>query len=250
MESWEHTIKGLWSFSDHSDRHRRNVEATHPETCQWIFGHPTYREWEQDEGRALFVTGPPGTGKSLLASAVIEDLCGPRTVAYFFCNPFPAVTADSFYKCILAQLAEAVSANSYADVLSQLRPLVKEADESVLDEAQRRHALDLVIRANDYQRTPVLVIDGIHELRDDSLLQLISAVRMLQDEYDFNILVTSRCMFPQLEVLDSAGTLEVTSNDTEDDLARYIRHRLEDDEDLWHRSAELVPSVVEGAEGV
>ncbi|KAI8293032.1 hypothetical protein K4K59_006011 [Colletotrichum sp. SAR11_240] len=73
---------------------------------------------------------------------------------------------------------------------------------------------------------------------------------MLQDEYDFNILITSRCMFPQLEVLDPASTLEITSKDTDDDLTRYIKHCLEDNEELWHRSAEFIPSIIEGAEGI
>ncbi|KAF4929095.1 putative ankyrin repeat protein [Colletotrichum viniferum] len=248
METLEDTIEGLWSFSDHSDRHHQNVEATHPETCQWVFGNSTYHEWEQDEGRALFMTGPPGIGKSFLASAVIEELRGLRSVAYFFCDQFPAATADSFYKCILAQLAGDIGAST--DVLSQLQLLAKEAGESVLDEGQRRFGLDLVRRKNGYQKSPCLIIDGIHELRDDSLLHLISAVRMLQDEYDFNILITSRCIFPQLVVLDSASTLEITSKDTDDDLTRYIKHRLEDNEELWHRSAEFVPSIIEGAEGI
>ncbi|KAL3303002.1 ankyrin repeat-containing protein [Colletotrichum asianum] len=248
METLEDAIEGLWSFSDHSDRHRQNVEATHPETCQWVFGNSTYHEWEQDEGRALFITGPPGIGKSFLASAVIEELRGLRSVAYFFCDQFPAATADSFYKCILAQLTGGIGAST--DVLSQLRLLVKEAGESVLDEGQRRFALDLVRRKNGYQKSPCLIIDGIHELRDDSLLHLISAVRMLQDEYDFNILITSRCMFPQLEVLDPASTQLITSKDTDDDLTRYIKHRLEDNEELWHRAAEFVPSIIEGAEGI
>lgn len=44
-------------------------------TCNWIWVHPKYQSWKQGTGNhILHIVGKPGTGKSVLAKHVLEDL--------------------------------------------------------------------------------------------------------------------------------------------------------------------------------
>jgi hypothetical protein len=56
-------------------------------TCQWIFDNEQYLRWRGGAGGTLWVSGSPGTGKSVLTSTVIDELkaslrLGELMVAY------------------------------------------------------------------------------------------------------------------------------------------------------------------------
>ena len=71
--------------------HREGLAMRHEGTCQWIFEHRGYLDWyKASEQTILWVSGNPGMGKTILASAVIETLelqtSNTQKVIYFFCD--------------------------------------------------------------------------------------------------------------------------------------------------------------------
>ncbi|CEJ90119.1 hypothetical protein VHEMI05923 [[Torrubiella] hemipterigena] len=62
------------------------LEARIPGTGQWILESPRYREWhDKEENGLLWIKGIPGSGKSIHAATVIEQLKQENTpVLYFF----------------------------------------------------------------------------------------------------------------------------------------------------------------------
>lgn len=70
------------------------MPASHQDTCGWILDNSVFREWLQStEKPALFVTGPPGCGKSHVAKHIVDwfqqqddDESHQNTVLYFFCD--------------------------------------------------------------------------------------------------------------------------------------------------------------------
>lgn len=41
-------------------------------TTKWIWTHPSYKAWTKEESAILWIQGKPGSGKSVLAKAILE----------------------------------------------------------------------------------------------------------------------------------------------------------------------------------
>ena len=84
QESEYISIFSMTSYMDYKDRNPERVDGT----CQWFLGHATFSRWLNAPNSALlWVSADPGTGKSVLAKALIDkDLLATdtRTTCYFF----------------------------------------------------------------------------------------------------------------------------------------------------------------------
>ena len=73
---------------------RFKIKTSVEGTLDWFSNEAQYRQWQDSESkRLLWVTGPPGTGKSVLAKYLLTQLMHrndlgplPNVVAYFFCS--------------------------------------------------------------------------------------------------------------------------------------------------------------------
>ena len=69
---------------------RYNVSRWVQGTCTWLMDHPQYRDWINGSEKAvLWVTGAPGSGKTVLSSFIIdqmETIKSPRNVSFFFAD--------------------------------------------------------------------------------------------------------------------------------------------------------------------
>ncbi|KAL2679252.1 hypothetical protein Neosp_010019 [[Neocosmospora] mangrovei] len=73
--------------------HLARIRVDHPGTGRWLFDNPSFREWFDPQYPAipplLWIKGSPGTGKSILASLVVEQaqkLNSPGVVLFFYCK--------------------------------------------------------------------------------------------------------------------------------------------------------------------
>ncbi|KAL9620310.1 MAG: hypothetical protein Q9160_005109 [Pyrenula sp. 1 TL-2023] len=72
--------------ADSGDLHK-HLKARSPGTCKWLKDRQEFQEWQSDSVKGLlWVEGVPGSGKSVLASKLVEDLSkdGARPVVFFF----------------------------------------------------------------------------------------------------------------------------------------------------------------------
>ncbi|KIJ24000.1 hypothetical protein M422DRAFT_275321 [Sphaerobolus stellatus SS14] len=66
------------------------INHKHPGTCEWLFENSTYQAWEKATPKnpnemILWIYGPPGIGKTFLASSVIERFKGKKQeVLYYY----------------------------------------------------------------------------------------------------------------------------------------------------------------------
>lgn len=82
------------------------------DSCQWIFSKDSFSWWLDSKsaasGRYLWLNGPPAAGKSVLVSAIIDQLQseGHATAFYFFRrNNTAGRTTRSFLLSIIAQMS-------------------------------------------------------------------------------------------------------------------------------------------------
>ncbi|KAJ5713986.1 uncharacterized protein N7483_011167 [Penicillium malachiteum] len=65
--------------------HETNQELKEPGSCLWFTEKPFFTKWKLGDGpQILWLTGRPGTGKSIMASHVIDQLNAPACRSYFF----------------------------------------------------------------------------------------------------------------------------------------------------------------------
>ena len=69
------------------DAAKERVSPRADGTCGWLLDHPSYRSWLAPDGpHLLWITGAPGTGKTVLASFIIDQmrLNQPHVLTCFF----------------------------------------------------------------------------------------------------------------------------------------------------------------------
>ncbi|OMP85154.1 Sensor protein gacS [Diplodia seriata] len=77
---------------DPTERHQTSVSLRHPNTGLWLLESDEVQEWLNDSSARLWLSGIPGAGKTVLASAVIEAaveqccLDPDKGLAYFYCD--------------------------------------------------------------------------------------------------------------------------------------------------------------------
>ena len=77
--------------------HERQIESRLAGTCRWIWTNPDFMEWSkqpspQASDRVLCIYGPPGCGKSVLASSIVEGFQMKKFTTLFY--SFSGMDAD------------------------------------------------------------------------------------------------------------------------------------------------------------
>ncbi|KIJ69635.1 hypothetical protein HYDPIDRAFT_67948, partial [Hydnomerulius pinastri MD-312] len=99
-------LGGLDCTSEHEDI----CSLRQPGTCQWLPATEMFNSWRSGAISFLWLKGRVGTGKSILASAVIEDLRESRDIgealAFFYCDfrNERSMNAAEVLRSLLAQL--------------------------------------------------------------------------------------------------------------------------------------------------
>jgi GTPase SAR1 family protein len=161
-------------------------------TCQWFLSSPEFESWRSRKWPTLWCTGPPGVGKTCLASAIITDLQqnidDDEALAYVYCDYKDQTTqsVDSLLASILQQLSqrhtfvrEAVSTMYAFHNKRRTRPVTSQWLELLQQEFQLYSKVYVVVDALDeYGET------------DDDRHALVASLIDLKPQ--IQLLVTSR----------------------------------------------------------
>ncbi|QGI78717.1 hypothetical protein CEK25_005446 [Fusarium fujikuroi] len=167
-----------------------------PGTCQWFFNSPEYQSWTQNKSQVLFCPGIAGAGKSVLASAVIENLHArfqpnsSTAIVHIYCryNRVDQQTFDELWASILRQLCERLSPlpECITQVYNQYKPQrVK---------PPRERSLSVLKSVSSLFSKVFLVVDALDEWATEhgDLYSLPAELLLLQRKLDMNLLATSR----------------------------------------------------------
>ncbi|CCT65374.1 related to ankyrin [Fusarium fujikuroi IMI 58289] len=168
-----------------------------PGTCQWFFNSPEYQSWTQNKSQVLFCPGIAGAGKSVLASAVIENLHArfqpnsSTAIVHIYCryNRVDQQTFDELWASILRQLCERLSPlpECITQVYNQYKPQrVK---------PPRERSLSVLKSVSSLFSKVFLVVDALDEWRAEDhagLYSLPGELLFLHRKLSINLLATSR----------------------------------------------------------
>ncbi|KAK2772638.1 hypothetical protein FQN53_004485 [Emmonsiellopsis sp. PD_33] len=197
-------------------------------TGQWMLDSSEYDAWMSTVGATMFCPGIPGSGKTIIASMIIDELSrkfnwdGNIGLAYVFCN-YQRVEEQKPIDVLANVLKQLVGRkNLLPDDIRDLYEKHKGSRASLtLDEV-----LDTFTAiARSYSKI-FLVIDALDEQKysDEGWTAMISAIFKLQSQFDFNFLATSR-FIPEIE-LQFEGTIQKEIRANDNDILKYVDGRV------------------------
>lgn len=164
-------------------------------TCEWFLAKPAYCNWYDltaQTSRVLWVTGKPATGKSVLASHIIEELQNNEENCSFYFFKYSNPSKSLLSNCLISIACQMARHNS--SVRENLARAMRENNKSVGENNNERllwhkFFLNLIFKA-DLQKC-FWVIDGLDEC-ENSTAVFKTLLSGLSEDISLRILVTSR----------------------------------------------------------
>ncbi|KAH9062304.1 hypothetical protein EDB87DRAFT_336071 [Lactarius vividus] len=122
--NYESSLKKWHSPPDPSTNHELTCECRHEGTAKWFCQGSLFEEWKV-AGSLLWIHGKPGSGKSILCSAIIQNIitlsdAGSASIAYFYFD-FRNIDKRSLRNLLPSLLVQlSAGSNAFCDVLARL----------------------------------------------------------------------------------------------------------------------------------
>lgn len=208
-------------------------------TCEWVDDDELISSWlslDNPSPSLLWVTGGPGTGKTVLASHIVGRLKHCHPTAYFFCK-----TDDQRKQTTTAVL------QNWIWQLVHDSPILPESITTPSDEHQSPSTSILkkiLLGLQQYLKRSYLIVDGLDECIDD-VTDFLQCCRSLSQEW--SVLIISRdvpsirkglkdgkfvhktftTQDNEMDIYSFLRHKAVSTQDTEEDINRFINHRTE-----------------------
>ena len=183
------------SDHDHMSPFHRERKKRYGCTAVWLPRSRQFQDWLADnEPSTFWLSGLPGSGKTVMATAVIDSLLlrkGPEAVgvAYFFCQYNKAETLKartllgSLIRQCLAEENLPANHETYLDQILSHEPLNVEDTKAFF--------LKVVLEASEEQ---ILVVDGFDEMIYDQRSVVLAVLRHISESTDarVKIFISSR----------------------------------------------------------
>ncbi|KAH8983656.1 hypothetical protein EDB92DRAFT_2117406 [Lactarius akahatsu] len=229
------SLRRWQSPPDPSTNHNIAGDRQHEGTAEWFFDSDQFENWLVS-GSLLWIHGKPGSGKSVLCSAIIKDIttmceAGSGSMAYFYFD-FRDVDKQArrnLLPSLLIQLS--THSDAFCDVFSRLYEAHDKGARQPSDKDLTQCLKEMLTLPN--QGPVYLVIDALDECPDTSdvpspreqVLDLVTDLVGLRLP-SLRICVTSRPEADICEVLESLASQTVSLQDEggqKNDIASYVR---------------------------
>ena len=237
------------AYPDPSEIHEivRSARNDQAKTGKWFLNGRAFERFKVTLGSVLWLHGDSGCGKSVLCSAVIDEILAVKrinsrvklTYWYFTVNDKRRTSVDNFLRALIAQLVLECPVPLSLLELWSARKMGREAPKTAdLKETIRR------ILVEQPSHIYYVVIDALDESDDTEKAEVMQFVRSLALlEADIHILFTSRTntvgIEKEIKDLSSFYNIAMKPQDTDLDILAHLAERLEDDSALAKWSHDL-----------
>ncbi|KAI0383265.1 hypothetical protein F5Y04DRAFT_250954 [Hypomontagnella monticulosa] len=205
----------------------RNTSRALPNSCQWLYQCESFKNWldaSHDTNNVLWLTGPPGTGKSILAAKTIEHIQTAIQCQYhFFVDGLPTKRSAAYcLRAIAFQLATMFPA--LAEKMIQLHEDTQFSAVSSKSQIIWDTVFENIIFKMDFGSTLHWVIDGLDE--GDAPVSLVRHFTHMQSRTPIKLLLFSRPLRELTSIASSRPDTFVVEpisiNHTTADIRDYI----------------------------
>jgi hypothetical protein len=262
MEKEERAKIFAWlSAPDPSTNYDKAFKQRLKGTGLWFLEGQEFAKWKLEESSLLWLHGIPGSGKTILSSAIIQDILEDQSVyasikAYFFFDfkDTQKQDPDDMLRSLLFQMSQ--QCESMYTSLHTLYKSCKDGQHQPSADALMR----TIQRGMDKHRQAYIVLDALDECSQRmELMQTITT--MIEWRFTgWHFLMTSRKereIENYLEgLLDCKNTLSLKSHLVNHDIRHYVQKRLSEDKALqkWAKDQsireEIEEALMKGAQGM
>ncbi|KAF9882110.1 hypothetical protein CkaCkLH20_00146 [Colletotrichum karsti] len=211
--------RSLQAAKADEDAHKKLIAQKLPNSCGWFFDSPEFFTWLNYAGQNLFAYGPPGAGKSVLSSAVVEFLQQEILVSkdvyivVIFGEAHEEETSKGIYKGLYWSILKQLDWASWAQNIGKdLLDHRKDKDWPDLDTV-----FNALIEASKRSPRVFVILDGIESMGSlRSLYSRFSASRV-------NFLITSTHKIP----IKGNNTISLEVRASDDDILNYAKSLME-----------------------
>ncbi|KAK1846472.1 ankyrin repeat-containing protein [Colletotrichum chrysophilum] len=197
---------------------------------QWLLKKRAFRMWRAESSSSvLWLHGIPGSGKTKLASLVIDELEQSETVAFFYCMRNPAEPQRGQASKVLASLVRQLSIVGSSSII--LPPVVAKYDEALsgfaefhdvawsLDECQ-----EVFLELMEYHPSVTVIIDALDEINQEDRQGLLDSLSRLLDESPnlLKIFLSSRDNHDISLRLTGSPNIYIEADDNDDDVTAFM----------------------------
>ncbi|XWW98909.1 hypothetical protein V2A60_006913 [Cordyceps javanica] len=217
--------------------HKRVTEDRLEGTGQWLLQKPDFCSWRRDSvSSVLWLHGIPGSGKTKLASLVVDELRAYEKVAYFYCIRSEAEQSRGRADKILASLVRQLAclrpqAPILEPVMTQYTKGVTEYDLPEYGD----HAWSItdsekvLMRLLEEYPAVTLVIDALDEVQQQDRGDLLATLTRLARNAPnlLKIFISSRYNYDIVLELKGFPNIYIDAEDSQADIKRFIDRKLE-----------------------
>ena len=235
-------------------------------TGRWFLDGAAFQEFREIPCSVLWLHGDSGCGKSVLCSAIIDELRALRLEQpsvrlaywYFSVNNANRRSLQNLVRALLTQLCPTREA---APALISLWNTNRKGREAAQISDSIRTLVQMLIETSMFEDRPkfFIVIDALDESNEAERLEIVDMLRgVLMLDIDMNLLVTSRSNTIEVEQglqgIVKLFNVVIERQHADGDILTHITERLQDDEDLnkWplHLRKDIEQALVTDAAGM
>ncbi|KAH9012823.1 hypothetical protein EDB83DRAFT_2185507, partial [Lactarius deliciosus] len=251
---------------DPSVNYNTASSAHHEGTAAWCTEGITLADWKA-AGSLLWIHGKPGSGKSILSSAIVRDIksmsdAGSAFLAYFYFDFKDTTKQDSraLLSSLLVQLSD--QSDVFCDALSSLYSTHKRGSEQPTVDSLAQCLKDVLTIMG--QVSIYLVIDALDESPNDSgipssrenVLELVKELVELHHPH-LRLCITSRPEFDIHTTLEPLATQQISLHDEggqKQDINDYVTFVIHSDRRMkrWREDDKdaVIENLTEKADGM
>ncbi|OAA82015.1 Ankyrin repeat-containing domain protein [Akanthomyces lecanii RCEF 1005] len=224
--------------TDHYNATKGRVEGT----GQWLLDNGKYHSWRNAKSSTvLWLNGIPGAGKTKLSSKVIDDILGQsdglkssnNAFAYFYCDRNRTDHRDPVV--VLRSLVRQLSSpKDESSIIPYIEAKYTDRKRSGFSRdrltTEECHSLLLQLTRDHSQTT--IAIDGLDECDRDTRYVLMDTLDdiVAKATQTVKIYIASRQDQDLRDRYQTRGHLEVTANDNQSDIEKFVLKKMEQSE--------------------
>ena len=213
----------------YAEMHRKAQDLRCPETCGWILNETLYQAWHQSQSSTvLCIYGPPGFGKTILVSSLIDSLKpnimnDATAIAYYYCDysDSQSLLIGSVIGTLIKQLLMRLPSIPLA-----IEQHINRAFNYGLQTPSEQNFADLLHSTIGIFDEVFVVIDGLDTCELIAQQSIIDLIKRLvgSDNAIVRILVASRDDLNISIPVENFTSMKLSETTVASDIGAYVKH--------------------------
>ncbi|KAL6792575.1 hypothetical protein GGI42DRAFT_364041 [Trichoderma sp. SZMC 28013] len=230
---------------------------------RWLLNKSTFIDWrKRSNSSVLWLHGIPGSGKTKLASLVVDEVKGKEHIAYFYCLRNPAEPHRAQCDKILASFVRQLASLTPSDpILPPVKEHYEDAIEGFMEFEDQvwtsDECVEVLVQLVDEYPAVTFVLDALDEVDQEDRQELLDALtRILQESNSLvRVFISSRSNYDIAFYLKGTPNIYIEADDNAEDISTFIDTQLTSARLLHGKLTpslreEITSTLQEGAKGM